>query len=338
MDIKWQRGKFIKFFAKMKIRVGGANAVDIQKGDEFEYDGSILKYGGAEIPSPQARGAIKEGWATTTDDGESDIAPVSPTRNVAKATSVNRDLSRVARGPSQQLQTDSQDEDTVLDVSDRRPDAKANPRAQPRVMMSGDNRRSMPINGGLEEAQEGVSIGRVRTAAKLNTNVYSKEAARAKEDFNKMEGSGFIPNGKTVVKEGVSIKSNIGSVDKNVHLSQDDEGTVVGPVRKTKSASTGGIEVQDTSNIRSEKKPVNGGVKKPEPAKIDVSVSPKIRMARRIDPTFPDDWSFTGKLAERLSKVKEHGATQTFLEALYAAEGDQMRKLLEKEFPKQFGG
>jgi len=338
MDIKWQRGKFIKFFAKMKIRVGGANAVDIQKGDEFEYDGSILKYGGAEIPSPQARGAIKEGWATTSDDGKSDIAPVTPSRNVAKATSVNRDLSRVARGPSQQLQTDSQDEDTVLDVSDRRPDSKVNPRAQPRVMTSGDNRRSMPVNGGLEEAQEGVSIGRVRTAAKLNTNVYSREAQQAKKEFTEMEGSGFIPNGKTVVKEGVSIKSNVGRVDKNVHLSQDDEGTVVGNVRKTKSASTGDIEVRDTSNIRGEKKASNGGAKKPEPAKIDVSVSPKIRMARRIDPSFPTDWLFTGKLAERLDRVKEHGATATFLEALYAAEGDQMRKLLEKTFPKQFGG
>jgi hypothetical protein len=342
MDIKWQRGKFLKFYARMKIRVGGSNPVDIQSGDEFEYDGSILKYGGAEIASPQTRGAVKEGWVTTSADDEGGVSAVSPSRNIANATSVNRDLSKVQRGGVQQLQTDSLDEETVLDVADRRPNTKADPRAQPRVMTRENNHRAgMRVESGAAEQQEGVTVGRVRTAASFKGNVYDAGKAGLKEKLENLTGSGFIPNGKTVQKEGVSIRTNVGSVDRRAQVSQDDDGTVVGKVRHTKPVSEG-IEVRDTSNIRNEKKNggQNGHVQKPagKAEKIDVSVSPKIRMARRIDPSFPADWSFSGKLAERLSNVKEHGATPTFLEALYAAEGDQMRKALTKAYPRQFGG
>ena len=66
-------------------------------------------------------------------------------------------------------------------------------------------------------------------------------------------------------------------------------------------------------------------------------ISPKIRVARRIDPSFPATWKFDGKLADRLKAAQEHGATPKFLEALYAAEGDQMRRQLEKIYSDQFG-
>lgn len=340
MNVNWQRGKFQKFYAKMKIRVGGVNPVDIQAGDEFEYDGSIMKYAGAEIPSPQARGAIKEGWAAVSCGEHGGVSAVAPVRDVAKAKSVNRDLSHVVRG-STKFETNSLDEETVLNVEDRRPNVKANPYAQPRLMTKENNHRAgMRVNQDIVTQQDGVKIGRVRTAASFKGNVYEASHVGMKEKLENLTGSGFIPvAGKTIHDEGISIKTNVGDVDRSVSVAQEDEGIVVGKVRHTKPVSEG-IEVMDTSNIRNEKKDQNGYklTAKLAPAKIDTSVSPKIRAARRVDPNFPSDWSFTGRLADRLQAAKDHGVTPVFLEALYAAEGDQMRRQLERVYPKQFGG
>jgi len=345
-NVKWQRGNYMKFFALMKIRVGGANPVDIQEGDEFEYDGSILKYAGAEMPTPQLRGAIKNGWVTTEEDSQ-DGAPaaVQPSRQVAKAQTVNRDLSKVQRGGREPLESDSLDEETVLKVGDRRPNAAQNPRAQATVLTRDQNRRQastagMRVEGSVYESQDAVTIGRVRSPAKIKVDniLDSRSAGIAREIENRGLGKPeFFPDENTVEREGVSIRTNVGRVDRNVQVAQEDDGEVVGQVRHTRQASSDGIEVRDTSNIRGGKasKPV---VQKAQSVKIDTKLNPKIRMARRIDPAFPSDWEFTGKLADRLAKVKEHGATPEFLEALYAAEGDQMRKLLEKTYPKQFGG
>ena len=132
------------------------------------------------------------------------------------------------------------------------------------------------------------------------------------------------------------MKVSVSDVDRSLVPSESQQdGTVVGRVRHTKGASTEGIEVKDTSNIRS----VVEEASKPRP-KTSVAalkkLPPKIRVAKRIDPDFPVSWDFTGKLKERLERVKSRGPTDVFLEALYAAEGDQMRKVLEKEYPKLF--
>ena len=337
--IKWQRGKFLKFFAKMMIRVGGKdNTIDkINEGDEFEYDGSILKYAGAEISSSGVRGAIASGWASLSPDDNERVEAFVPNRNIAKATTINRDLSRVQRG-GVLMDTDSLDEETVLEVSDRGKMEKARGGASPKVLTKEHNRKGMIMGRDLADTQEGVVVGRVRSAAKIKVEDVTKEPGLASQIENRGLGRPILNKsaGKTIHTEGVTIKTSVSDMDRSsVNLDGDDEGTVVGKVRHTRQASTEGIEVKDTSNIRA------GAVaaaaakpRKPEP--IDTKLSPKIRMARRIDPTFPVDWSFQGKLKERLAAAKAHGATSTFLEALYAAEGDQMRKALEEAYPKQF--
>lgn len=341
MEIKWERGKYIKFIAHMKIRVGGVNPVAILKDDEFEYDGSVLKYAGAEYQSQGTRGACEKEWATRAGGSRSAIENFSPSRNIASATSVNRDLSRVQRNSSQALQTSTLDEQTVLDVSDRRPNTKDDPRAQPRVMTRQDNHRGMRVNPDVSN-QEAVTIGRVRTPSHFKGNVY--ENAGKKEQLENITGSGFIPDENVIQREGVTMRTNVGKVSRSVRTAQEGDGVVVGKIRRTASSSEG-IQIDDTSNIRPEREAKKAAhAKKAVPAKaaerpsIDIKMSPKLRMARRIDPDFPSDWSFTGRLSDRLDAAQKHGITPQFLEALYAAEGDQMRKLLEREYPKQFRG
>ena len=320
----------------MKIRVGGATAVDIQKGDEFEYDGSILKYTGMEIPSPQLRGAIENGWASLNQSDAPSMETIRPNRSIAKSKSVNKDLNRVQRSEAPVIETSSQDEDEVLKVSDRNTDTKA-----PRVLKQEDNRKSrgMSINDDMESNQDGVSIGRVKTSAKAvfddvqNPSAVKKIAelenlSHVRANLHKRVAS----DDRVVEKEGVSIKTNVGSMSTEV-LTDDDEEQVVAKVRTSSKTSSEGISIQDTSNVRS----TPSADKKKSSAVREVKISdPRIRVARAIDPNFPMNWDFTGKLAERLDRVKAHGATSSFLEALFAAEGDQMRKVLLKEYPKQF--
>jgi hypothetical protein len=173
--IAWQRNKFYTFYARMKIRVGGNTVpVDIQQGDEFEFDGTVIKYAGSEFTSPQTRGAINMGWADLNKESSSPIKGKSSNRSIAKATSVNRDLNNVQRSSPAEIATNMLDEDTVMDVSDRRPQHSgtrvlnvASDNAQPRVMVS----RNMEINDGIDDGQEGVRVGRVRTPASLKTDI-----------------------------------------------------------------------------------------------------------------------------------------------------------------------
>lgn len=334
--IKWQRGSYQKFFAKMKIRIGGKdNTVDkIEKGDEFEYDGSILKYAGAELSSTQLRGAIKNGWASLVQDDDTPVKAFVTTRNVAKATTVNRDLSRVQRA-GVSMGTDSLDEETVLNVSDRGKIEKAVSGSSPKILTSDNNRRGMSVSSSEIDSQEGVTVGKVRSAARLGSVDVSANPKLASTIENRGLGRPVLNTGKVVMTEGVTIRTNVSDVDRS-HVDSSEEGVVVGSVRHSKKASTEGIDVRDTSNIRSSRSIIEEVSKPRKAPAINTKISPKIRIAKAIDPTFPSDWVFSGKLADRIEAVKEHGATPVFLEALYAAEGDQMRKKLESEFPKQF--
>lgn len=335
MDIKWQRGVYLKFISSMRIRVGGSNALDIQSGDEFEYDGSILKYSGMEIPQPQLRGAVLSGWAKlAVEDGENDssVDSIHPDRNIAKSKTVNRDLNKVQRAGSTKIVTSHQDEDEILRVGDR------SSGSSPKLVTTEDNRRNkMNIKTDAADDQGAVAIGRVRTSAKQVFSDVSRQDASAK--LNELENMSQVRAdlfSKTIEKEGVTIKSNVGSVSRSHLAAEVEEGEVVAQVRNSHPSSSEGIEIRDTSRAGSSGK-MKGTTTPAASTVVDFKTSPRLRIAKSFDPDFPADWSFEGKLADRLEAVKRHGATPTFLEALYAAEGDQMRKVLIKEFPDQFG-
>jgi hypothetical protein len=357
-EVTWQRNKFQKFFAQMKIRVGGAAVpVDIQAGDEFLFDGTILKYGGTEFTSPQTRGAINAGWATKDQGGGNGIQNHSSNRSVAKATSVNRDLSKVQRTGPSSMQTDMSDEDTVMNVSDRREQNTGkrvlgvpNDKAAPRVMTAG-SARGMQINSDTADGQEGVSVGRVRTAAKVTANVLTNQGAQMASKISNIAGSGFVPEGEdrprehnVIQREGITVRTNTtaGRVSR-VEMSQDDEGSVVGKVRRTRDHSTEGVTVTDTSNIReerarSERAPRPQAVQKPAAKTLKVEsesgTAAKIKTAKTIDPKFPDDWNFFAKLPDRLAIIKKNEKNRKFLLALFVVEGASVRAHLQKTYPK----
>jgi len=349
ITIQWKRGDFRTYYALMKIRVGGATEVSINSGDEFEYDGSVLKFEGREIPQPSLRGSFRQGWVSEEPPGEegSYVPPKQATRNIASSQSVNRNLSQVQRRGQGQIETDSLDEDTVLNVSDRSAARRADPRGQRGHLSAEHNRRhasarGMEVHQDALEAQEAVPIGRVRTSTHFKGDITKPQNAGLKDRLENLSGSGFIADENGPVMEP-QRRSTGKVVDRSVHAEMDDDGVEVGRVRHSSNRrQVEGVSVRDTSGPQgpSSANPPRGANGPAGPArtayKVNTKVNPKVRVARAIYPDFPSDWSFEGKLSDRLAAVKAHGATPEFLDALYAAEGDQMRKALAKAYPKQF--
>lgn len=364
LNIQWKRNEFNTYYALMKIRVGGKDELTIGAGDEFQYDGSILKYAGAEIPQHSLRGMFKQGWVSDSPPDGDERALVRPhqaMRNVAKSQSVNKDLAHVARGGARAVSLDNLDEDTVFEVSDR--SYVRDNRSQKGHLTRENVRdvhnqriasaRGMSIEDSVQD-QGGVEVGRVRTSTHLKADVLDPRNRGLKDQLENLSGSGLIrdqfspvverhdprPTRKLIHTEGISISTNVGNVDRQVREEASESGVEVGRVRhssKSSRSAEGGVEISDTSNIRAERAAAK--VPAVKTYKVDTKVSPQVRVARAIDPTFPANWSFSGRLSERLAAVKARkGITPEFLDALYAAEGDAMRRTLAKAYPDQFGG
>jgi len=340
MQIKWQRGKYLTFYAQMKIRIGGKDTYDIQKGDCFEYDGSIVKYAGADFAQPGLRGAISEGWATL-DESEARIAPVRPERKVAKARSVNTDLQNIQRDTARVLTSNDLDEETIIEVG-----ARAEARA------AGENdgghlsqSNTMRIASSLQD-QDGVTVSRVLSPASIKVDVTEQPGMVAQIQGRSFESGygradGASGKRKVVRQEGIEV-SVTGDMTSDVISYDSDGGNVIGSVRD--SAKLSSEEVRAHA-IGGAKEPKMAKEKKISKAKSKSSgngssgngkVSPKLQVAREVDPSFPDDWNFFAKAEDKLSRIKDMDASPEFWQALLKAEGKKFLKLLKQEYPNQF--
>lgn len=380
-QIHWKRGEFHTFYAQMKIRVGGPQNMDIQSGDAFEYDGSIVKYAGAEFPQPGVRGAIRDGWATLDEEGAVPATFIAD-RPVAKSQSVNKDLSRIQRHERKTLESSDLDEDVVLEVGDRK--AARDPRTGRGHVTKSDNRRKDPNTGRILDVhasdideQDAVPISRIKSPTHMKVDVLAQpHVARDIENRDHKQGFGRAAIRKasgpqTIEREGVIIRTNVGSVSSDVHMSdENDEGVEVGRVRRTdKGVYKEGVTVRDTSGngrSRQEAPPARQAAKRPAPAPAKAApkkaappakaapkpaakaappakaapavegASPKLKKAMRICPEFPSDWNFFGKPEDKLARIKQLKPTPALLDAVHSTDSPAMQRALEKHFPQHF--
>lgn len=366
--IKWKRGEFLTFYATMKIRVGGVGgtngngSVDILEGDEFEYDGSIVKYAGAEFPQSGLRGAIRQGWATM-EEGDQTPEAYHADRAIAKSQTINRDLNNVQRTRAAPVELDHLDEETVLQVGDRR---AARDEVSGRGHLSQEHNRRTSSTGRVLEVtqsdydqQDHTPIARVKSKANIgkvdvldprNANMARQLAMQSHEDgFGAYAGQ--KRQGNVVEREGVLIKTNVGAMNRNeIYLGDESEGDVVGQVRHSnaKNHVQDGVSIEDTSGRpgkKASRAPTNTVAKVAAPAKKNAAPSkktssvvanPKLQIARKVYSDFPEDWNFYGKVDEKMAALKQHGASPDMLNALHASESSSMKKLLEKKFSGHF--
>lgn len=363
----WKRNEFHTFYANVSIRVGGHNGqdpVELTKGDEFEYDGTICKYLGREFPQPNLRGALREGWVSLNQDGGTPM-PFTSARDVAVSQSKNTDLSRVQRRAHVTMDSDSIDEETVLEVADRK--NVRDQRTGRGHLTASDNRRSgdhapgtfrgMELTASDVDEQDAVEISPIRSKAKaapvdVLRNPHAARDVELSTDhekgFGKFKGPRRASN--VVQREGVTITSSVGNMDRgrSVEVAEEGDGTRVGSVRHSSASKrhVEGVSVEDTSGNHARAKPSQAPSAKPavaaKPVKaapkphIPDDASPKLKMAIRLCPQFPVDWNFFAKPEDKLSRVKKLGSGADLLDALYAVESPAMKKILEQKFKGHF--
>lgn len=334
-EIKWQRGQYLKFYAKMKIRLGGQqHSYTVESDDEFEFDGTMCRYSGMEFSQPGIRRAIAQGWASPVAGDNTHVDSFQPGRNIASATSINRDLSRVQR-VSAPVGVNDMDEDTVLNIGDRSSAMKDPNRGH---LNKSDNRRTashgMSVGRSDVDSQDGVVVSRIKTSTHAVVDV-AANPNRARELEMASYDDGF---GRSEEREGVSIKTNMGSVRGSVVLLEDmNEGKVVGNVRGQTTTHSDGITVQDTSNIRQKaSRPKRNIVPSAPSPVIDAATAPnaKIVLAKSICSDFPTDWNFFAKLDDKLQRIEKLGVSKQLLKALFASESKQLKKVLAERYPK----
>lgn len=371
-EIQWKRNNFLTFYAKMKIRVGahgGGDPVDIMAGDEFEYDGSVLRYAGQEFPQPHVRSMIREGWAVMDPNSteESVPSPKKAARDVAVSQSKTTDLSRVQRHSRKVMDQDSLDEETVLEVSDRA--AVRDPRTGKGHLTERHNKRAASTAGtfrGFEVTQSDIDeqdytpLGKVKSPNKLKVDVLNNPgAARQIEARSREDGYGTFHGPRrqsvpqVVEREGVTIRTSVGSVDRTVRSGDGQDGDVIGKVRHSgpKKRTSEGVSIEDTSGPRvgngssakqahqqkPQAKPQQKPQAKPKAApKLPASASPKLKMAVRIFPDFPVDWNYFGKVEDKIARIRSLGADPRLLDAVYSTDSGAVQKALEKEFRAHF--
>lgn len=342
MDIQWQRGNFLKFTAAIKVRIGqNAQGIGhIEQGDIVEFDGTTLRYAGTEVNSTSVRGSIKAGWLVPFSVTEFETPPaVQASRKMAKSQSINTDLLNVQRHEPRVIQSSSTEENTVLNVRDRidsefdgsseRPEPKRIASRQSVKNVSDKIKEHTQQTNEIRNSpfdQQSVTVGAIRSPAKSGSVDVSKDTEYS-QHLQKLDSQVKKSSSKTITREGVSITSNLGEVS-SVIQHDEEPGEVVGKVRQASRVSSEGIEVKDTSRVGS-----NGQSKS---IQIDPKIPARIRVGRHIDPRFPSDWDFSSKMKDRMDRLHSMNPNSLLLEAIYAAEGDNFRRVLEKEFSKQF--
>lgn len=323
-EMQWKRGEFQKFYAQIKIRVGGKDTLDIQKGDEFEFDGTIVRYAGAEFPQPGVRGAVRERWATLTQQGQA-IDAFRPERSMAKAQSKNETFQNIQREQPSTPHTNSLDEETVLNVTDRSNIQKEGGHVGPE-----HNRRTAGrISPSVADSQDGQVVSGIRSPVKTSTNIFDPNARAVAENIGFEQGYGRADGAvgkRKFTTEGVSVES-MGHVNSTAVQNDPEEGKIIGKIRQSTPLSEAGISTKDTSGLPG----VNHSTIQQE-GMADAEPTSKLVVARALYPSFPEDWNFFAKPEDKLQRVKELGENQDFIKALYAAEGKKMRKTLKTAY------
>lgn len=259
---RWVRGKFITLYAKMDLRIGKSrkDGIDLKvyKGDEIEFDGTVIRYAGYEITSPSIRTSIQDGWFTSDPNQiDSHVSPKKTMRNMASNNVKTTDLSRVHRMGTTSLEPSEVDEEVVMDVRSRR-DAMQNGRyltqndaKKQNVHPAAAHVGGFKLESGDGGDDDGKVVGTVRTPNKLKVDNINEVGNLAHRIEEAQIGS---PNFVDTHTEGVMIR-HTPRVNRNV-VQEDDSGVHVATIKNNHGGVreyAGGITVTDTSNIINER-------------------------------------------------------------------------------------
>lgn len=181
-QIKFRKNAFMSFRTTTEIHIG-SEEMDIPEDEIIEFDGSTLRWAGADYPKQAAlRGAYKAGWIVLEEDQTTRYRPQPAGVKLRPAQAADSN----ERGEAVFVDTVDDEEKVIGSVKDILSREK-----KPRTV-----RGKQVI---AQEDQEGVPVSRIKTQAKQTTKI---------TDPNALEASIRAAENSTLQVERVNEKSN----------------------------------------------------------------------------------------------------------------------------------
>lgn len=356
-QIRFKTGDFRSFTATRSFALGNFN-VRIENGSELEFDGSTVRYAGAEYPFPQLRGALPTGWIVLSESYDSESPeygrPLAARIQVRSATQRDQPRSMIA--------TVEQDEHIVMNSRTHASNTKAGNRRtasqagsdgvsvrtlQTPAVSSTDVNAAGAVLSALDKVRitpgPGMTVDEMldrMTDEEREEYLIKKEAAKASyvNDAETRSGSGKLigkvksASGSKTSSEGMTVTSSTGG---GIETWDGGDASVVANISQTSSTTVeDGITFSNT-NIPTAKPKKQ--VAKPAPAIPLMSVAVRLKIAKALCPDFPDSYDFAAPTKKKLARLQADFEDRLdVLRAVFAAEGDDFKDQLVREFPQAF--
>jgi hypothetical protein len=369
-QIKFAPGVFIEFTATRSFGLGNSG-VKVVKGTQLEFDGSTVRYAGAEYPFPQLRGALTTGWIVQSDDyDESDpsygvrqsaniqVRPAVEPTNPADRAQASRSATTVA----------SSDEHIVMGYKNHATQTQQ------------QNFRQASVT--TPDGQEGIAVRTLSTPSRQRTELTAASAGsalRAAASVQIVPGRGITQDEMLERMTDDQVEQYLAKKEAIKSTYPSSEPKVVGKVGKV----SGGNKVSHSEGMKATQS-VGGGTsvggegdgeivgriasaqqthiedgitftntipasapKQHRPrARAAAVEAPKLdtaggdlrrRIALALCADFPISYDFTAPAKKKLARLQADFEDRLdVLRAVWAAETDDFKAQIEAEFPQAF--
>lgn len=166
-EVQFRRGEMLKYVAARTFALG-QTGVNVRKGQEIAFDGTVADFGEGAAPFPLLRGAIKAGWVTPAaqydEDDMTAEMPVSANIQVRHPTQGGNPMDQRSQ-PRRSMATTESDEREVGSVKQHARTARDNNtnyrRGDPTNARGNGQRRTG--SGVVIEEQDGVPVRGLKT-------------------------------------------------------------------------------------------------------------------------------------------------------------------------------
>ena len=324
----------------------GANATRLDRGVELLFDGVYVELEGQpKVAAPGVKGAIQKGWLVEADsfdtDQEFDYAPeMAPMMMGPSQHSGNASLATRRKIPIHSSGDDSRE---VMNVSDHRAgvqERNATMRGAPQRRVSSVDRntarRVSAVNGDYATAEDGEVVRSLKTPAKMTTKLDPNTVGSQISHFE---------NGIKIdaVERAPGKQMPIVSGDNDERYALPGTSGTKAPKKATKRIEVEGIsfEVENTDLVERGPSRKEAAVD-PLPAKAisSAEASMRLKMAKGFCSDFPTNYAFDAPQKKKLARI-EADFVETrpdVVRAIWMAETDTFKKVLEENFPEVFQG
>lgn len=324
-QIQYRAGEFQTFVTTREF--GLPNGQKLPSGVEIEFDGTNARFeGNPPISMLHLRGAVKQNWLVPK-------AEFNPNAAIERPRSAGIKIHQAVGGNPM------------------------NPRAREAITTVDSEEQEV---GGVEEHAQRTRDLNARKPKKATTAGRRVEGAVMAVD--EMEGTVVNrPAFKTATRQGpVSLDNASQAISEMENVKLDAQPSVVGRVADPKNSSKegfnvtnsvgGGVETFDLAGL-DKKAPdqvmtieseglrfttTNGPKKSVQPVTAK-SGDIRRRVAKAMCPDFPDNYDFDASNRKKVARIQaDFEDRPDVIQAVYAAESDEVKTVLEAEFPEAF--